>query len=188
MKNIPKKTKKAIDRIRINPLKKKPKKVKSETLSGLVLDDLQGLDVLSDDEDTADDDAVIMNKNKNNPWFNEDIASIVKLCRKYRRKHHKSKTKKNELKQICKELEKKKRKLIRAAKQKWLGRNNGNNVNMEKKVTLNTNIIDLNNIDPPTPPLLTPEPPNHDNIDNVHNATGPVYEVMGNGLIVGVDI
>merc|ERR1712154_6071 len=122
MKNIPKKTKKAIDRI--NPLKKKIKRVKmrngetsftdlappapSKMVNGDQLHKtLQELDILSDDED--DDESIIMSKNKNNPWFNEDIASIVKLCRKYRRKHHKSKTKKNELKQICKDLEKRKR-------------------------------------------------------------------------------
>merc|ERR1719216_381682 len=61
---------------------------------------LQDLDVLSDDE-ADDDDSSIMNKNRNNPWFTEEIASIVKLCRKYRRKHHKSKTKKSELKEIA---------------------------------------------------------------------------------------
>merc|ERR1719195_1146944 len=52
-----------------------------------------------------------------NPWFNEQMAAIVKLHRKTIRKYHRSKTKKVELKQICKELEKKKRKLIKAAKQ-----------------------------------------------------------------------
>merc|ERR1712032_1266518 len=52
-----------------------------------------------------------------NPWFNDEIAAIVKLHRKTIRKYHRSKTKKVELKQMCKELEKKKRKLIKAAKQ-----------------------------------------------------------------------
>ena len=156
-------------------------------------------DILSDDEEDicVDDESLIMNKNKNNPWFNEDIASIVKLCRKYRRKHHKSKTKKNELKQICKELEKKKRKLIRAAKQKWNetqkffginhgNNNNNNNNNNNDKIKINTNInidndnanqvvMDNINIDPPTPPLLTPEPPTTHNITD--NMTDPVYEI-----------
>merc|ERR1712048_262312 len=84
---------------------------------------LQDLDVLSDDE-ADDEDSNIMNKNRNNPRFTEEIASVVKLCRKYRRKHHKSKTKKSELKEICRELEKRKRKLIRSAKQKWNGSQN----------------------------------------------------------------
>ena len=53
-----------------------------------------------------------------NPWFNEEIAAIVKLHRKTIRKYHRSKTKKVELKQMCKELEKRKRKLIKAAKQR----------------------------------------------------------------------
>jgi len=53
-----------------------------------------------------------------NPWFNEEIAVIVKQHRKTIRKYHRSKTKKVELKQQCKELEKKKRKLIKAAKQR----------------------------------------------------------------------
>jgi len=54
-----------------------------------------------------------------NPWFNEEIAAIVKLHRKTIRKYHRSKTKKVELKQQCKELEKRKRKLIKAAKQRY---------------------------------------------------------------------
>jgi len=54
-----------------------------------------------------------------NPWFNDEIAAIVKLHRKTIRKFHRSKTKKTELKQLCKTLEKKKRKLIKAAKQKY---------------------------------------------------------------------
>merc|ERR1712048_934747 len=119
MRNIPTKTKNAINRM--NPLKKKAKKEEPEPICIEVVDilrDIGNLDLMSDDESTMEDEAMIMEKNKNNPWFNEDIASVVKLCRKYRRKHHKSKTKKQELKKICKELEKKKRKLIRAAKQK----------------------------------------------------------------------
>merc|ERR1712154_635029 len=95
---------------------------------------------------------------------------------KYRRKHHKSKTKKNELKQFCKDLEKKKRKLIRAAKQKWnetqkfVGINNGNdnNDNNDNNDDDNDDVID--NVNPPTPPLLTPEP-----VSN--NMTDPVYEI-----------
>merc|ERR1712154_88003 len=114
-----------------------------------ILRDIGNLDLMSDDESTMEDEAMIMEKNKNNPWFNEDIASIVKLCRKYRRKHHKSKTKKQELKKICKELEKKKRKLIRAAKQKWTFG--------QKNQTQN----DVEDINPSTPPPMemTPEPP-----------------------------
>jgi len=107
---------------------------------------VQELGVLSDDEgDGAAEEelcAEILSKNKNNPWFNSEIASVVRLCRKYRRKHHKSKTKKTELKQICKELEKKKRKLIRAAKQKW---NGGRSTDAAEAVV---------SMNPPTPPLL----------------------------------
>merc|ERR1712087_475001 len=135
---------------RMNPLKKKVKKEKTDSIcieSVDILKDIENFDIIfSDDESTMDDEAMILQKNKNNPWFNEDIASIVKLCRKYRRKHHKSKTKKNELKQICKELEKRKRKLIRTAKQKWTFGQKDND-----------------NKDPSTPhPMiipLTPEPP-----------------------------
>jgi len=91
---------------------------------------LQDLDVFSDDEgDDQDEESAIMTKNRNNPWFTPEIASIVKLCRKYRRKHHKSKTKKSELKEICRELEKRKRKLIRSAKQKWNGSQRANDSN-----------------------------------------------------------
>jgi len=68
-----------------------------------------------EDEDEEDDG----NDSTKNPWFNEEIAAIVKLHRKTIRKFHRSKTKKQELKKLCKELEKKKRKLIKAAKQRY---------------------------------------------------------------------
>merc|ERR1712228_748211 len=58
-------------------------------------------------------------KSSKNPWFNDEIALIVKEHRKASRKYHRSKTKKEELKQIFKALDKKKRKLIKAAKQKY---------------------------------------------------------------------
>merc|ERR1712154_158643 len=57
-----------------------------------------------------------------NPWFNHEIASLVKEHRKAMRKYYRSKTNKKELKQICKSLDKKKRKLIKASKQKYLKR------------------------------------------------------------------
>jgi len=185
---------------------------------------LQDLDVFSDDE-ADEEDAVIMNKNRNNPWFTPEIANIVKLCRKYRRKHHKSKTKKSELKVICRELEKRKRKLIRSAKQKWngsqktkdsdevdpavgvrneseqrvpedrvdaegvsMGNGDGAHVDGEKIAAMNEAINDhetgdttsaamiVAGIDPPTPPLLTPDPPNPSALatDDLYD---PVYEI-----------
>merc|ERR1712176_270187 len=130
-------------------------------------------DLLSDDDDESTMDDDIMQKNANNPWFNEDIASVVKLCRKYRRKHHKSKAKKQELKKICKELEKKKRKLIRAAKQKWtFGQKNQNQNKNEKDIA----------IDPSTPPPMeiTPEPPlllPLPSVPNDDTMTDPVFEI-----------
>merc|ERR1712129_135774 len=70
-----------------------------------------------------------------NPWFNEEIANIVKLHRKTIRKFHRSKTKKAELKAVCKELEKKKRKLIKAAKQRHAMAMAMENSNPERKET-----------------------------------------------------
>merc|ERR1712013_125131 len=126
-KKATKKAKAMIDRMKLKSLKKKRQPRRHPDLCAMpphLHERVQELGVLSDDEGDGEAEEVcaeILSKNQNNPWFNEDIASIVRLCRKYRRKHHKSKTKKTELKQICKELEKKKRKLIRAAKQKWNG-------------------------------------------------------------------
>jgi len=192
---------------------------------------LQDLDVFSDDEgDDQDEESAIMTKNRNNPWFTPEIASIVKLCRKYRRKHHKSKTKKSELKEICRELEKRKRKLIRSAKQKWNGSqraNDSNDVgtirdlkeedlgkNSLEQVIDGERIVVVNEddanapggvggekiaryedvinghqyddgsiamivpgIDPPTPPLLTPDPPDPSIISMNDDIYDPVYEI-----------
>merc|ERR1740123_2295060 len=137
-----KKTKHAISRI--NPLKKKKQKEEVSIEVVDILRDIGNFDLLSDDDDESTMDDDIMQKNANNPWFNEDIASVVKLCRKYRRKHHKSKTKKQELKKICKELEKKKRKLIRSAKQKWTFGQKNESVNVNEIVIPST---------PPPPPM-----------------------------------
>merc|ERR1719464_2254489 len=140
------KTKHAISRI--NPLKKKKQREEVSIEVVDILRDIGNLDLLSDDDDESTMDDDIMQKNANNPWFNEDIASVVKLCRKYRRKHHKSKTKKQELKKICKELEKKKRKLIRSAKQKWtFGQKNQSEDD-----------VDVEDIDPSTPPPMEMTP------------------------------
>jgi len=196
---------------------------------------LQDLDVFSDDEaDDHEEESALMTKNRNNPWFTPEIASIVKLCRKYRRKHHKSKTKKSELKEICRELEKRKRKLIRSAKQKWSGsqKANGSNdvaptvvaktedrnlkaresgkspsekavdgernavvnedntsgVDGEKiaqyEVVINGHQFDdgsiamiVPGIDPPTPPLLTPDPPDPSIVSMNDDKYDPVYEI-----------
>jgi len=193
---------------------------------------LHDLDVFSDDE-ADEEEAAIMSKNKNNPWFTPEIASIVKLCRKYRRKHHKSKTKKTELKEICRELEKRKRKLIRAAKQKWNGsqkpnasdgagstvdaqsekgndqeganveeqnqqrhpegegvsprarQNDGGGDKMAVSVVINDRaanetdsaVMMVTDIDPPTPPLLTPDPPVSCGMVMDDDLYDPVYEI-----------
>merc|ERR1719464_1986941 len=158
------KAKAMIDRMKLKSLKKKRQPRAHPDLCAMpehLHERVQELEVLSDDEGDGDGEAQggcaetaeILKKNKNNPWFNEDIASIVRLCRKYRRKHHKSKTKKTGLKQICKELEKKKRKLIRAAKQKW---------NETQKFCGRAPNSPAPNceadLDPPTPPLLPAQP------------------------------
>jgi len=187
---------------------------------------LQDLDVFSDDE-ADEEESAIMSKNRNNPWFTPEIASIVKLCRKYRRKHHKSKTKKSELKEICRELEKRKRKLIRSAKQKWNGSQRTNDVETNaapesgdqnlKVVESRENVmvqrvdgegiieVDVGvdgakiapfeevitdlpfddgsialvvpGIDPPTPPLLTPDPPDPSIVSVNDDLYDPVYEI-----------
>ncbi len=84
-------------------------------------DEKDVIDVDKNEEpDTELNEEDIKVNNINNPWFNEEIASIVKLHRKTARKYHRSKTKPKELKQLCKKLEKKKRKLIRDAKEKYM--------------------------------------------------------------------
>merc|ERR1712228_291510 len=75
--------------------------------------------------------------------------------------------KKNELKQICKELEKRKRKLIRKAKLKWNGKKEEND---------NDNV---SNINPSTPPpmIMTPEPPLA-SVPNDQIMTDPVIDIF----------
>eukprot|EP01083_Nonionella_stella_P028504 78492_1 len=58
-----------------------------------------------------------------NPWFNEEVASIVKLHRKTARKYHRSKTNKKELKEVCKKLEKKKKEINQSRQAKVYGAN-----------------------------------------------------------------
>lgn len=186
------KAKAMIDRMKLKSLKKKRQPRPHPDLCAMpahLHERVQELGVLSDDEGDGEAEEVcaetaeILSKNKNNPWFNEDIASIVRLCRKYRRKHHKSKTKKTELKQICKELEKKKRKLIRAAKQKWNGGRNGSANADESDVHTQTQTQIAESIDPPTPPLL----PAQCAMPDIDATAMQIYTMMRDNHLPAVD-
>merc|ERR1712228_216250 len=93
------------------------------------------IEISIDEESKNDSEQNKVNQHLSNPWFNDEIAAIIKEHKKAQRKYYRTKTKKEEFKQKCKELKKKKEKLIKAAKQKYFKKvQNQKNVASEKQI------------------------------------------------------